>query len=109
MWWIIPIIGGAALALQTGTNAAMAVNLQSAISSACLSFVVGAIVLTAVVVVSGSPGLTRAVHTPAWTWVGGALGVTYVACAAAAAPRLGAGYDDRIDIGWSTAHGNYLG
>jgi transporter family-2 protein len=86
------LAAGAMLPFQAGINAQLAVYLGSPLRAALVSFVVGTIVLLAVVAlfVRGLPAGERIGAAPWWTWIGGALGAFYVAGSITAAPRLGA-------------------
>jgi transporter family-2 protein len=90
---LIAIFIGALLPVQTGINAQLRTLLGHPITTALVSFGVGAIGLFVAVLSLGIPmplGTTWS-QTTWWQWTGGLLGATYIAGAVVLAPRLGAG------------------
>jgi bacterial/archaeal transporter family-2 protein len=90
---LIAIFIGALLPVQTGINAQLRTFLGHPITTALVSFGVGAIGLLAAVLSLGIPvPLATAWSQSAWwQWTGGLLGAIYIAGAVVLAPRLGAG------------------
>lgn len=90
---ILPLLGGCALAMQTGVNAMLMRHAGSGVWVATVSFMVGAAALSAVAAVLCLPAWPDGVAAgvPAWAWIGGLLGAAYVTSAAMSAPRIGAG------------------
>ncbi len=83
---------GIALALQAGVNAQLRQFLQSPYQAAFISFLIGTLVLAAVVGFqqAARPSLQDLMNIPAWLWLGGVLGAFNVSMAIILAPRLGA-------------------
>jgi len=90
---LIAIFIGALLPVQTGINAQLRTFLGHPITTALVSFGVGAIGLLVAVLSLGIPMPIAAAwsHTSWWQWTGGLLGAIYIAGAVVLAPRLGAG------------------
>ena len=90
---LIAIFIGALLPVQTGINAQLRTFLGHPITTALVSFGVGAIGLLVAVLSLAIPiplGAAWA-QTAWWQWTGGLLGAIYIAGAVVLAPRLGAG------------------
>ena len=90
---LIAIVIGALLPVQTGINAQLRIFLGHPITTALVSFLVGAIGLLVAVLSLGIPMPLGAAwsQTSWWQWTGGLLGAIYIAGAVVLAPRLGAG------------------
>lgn len=88
---VVVVLGGAMLSTQAPINAALARHAGDPLIAACVSFLVGFVVLAALWGFRGT-GLPREVLTtaPPWVWVGGALGACYVAAMIWAVPVIGA-------------------
>lgn len=88
---VVVVLAGSMLATQAPINAALARQAGGPIVAACISFLVGFVVLAAIWAFRGT-GLPReAVATaPPWVWVGGVLGAFYVAAMVWAVPVVGA-------------------
>ncbi len=84
------VLAGSVLATQAPINAALARQAGDPLVAACISFLVGFLVLAAIWAFRGT-GLSRdAVTTaPPWIWVGGALGAFYIAAMIWAVPVIG--------------------
>jgi transporter family-2 protein len=89
---LFALAAGAALPVQFGINAQLAVWLGSPVRAAFISFLTGTIILAvaAAFVFKPLPTWHKLGQAPWWVWVGGALGAFYVAGSIVAAPRLGA-------------------
>ncbi|MFO1393849.1 MAG: DMT family transporter [Steroidobacteraceae bacterium] len=88
---LLAVLVGAALTVQIGMNSTLRFGLGSPILATIVNFAVGLAALVAVAIASGArvtPGTTSSV--PAWAWLGGLLGATYVASTTVLGPRLGA-------------------
>lgn len=86
----VMIAAGGLLATQVPINAALARALRDPLLAACVSFGVGFLALTIVVLAKNGLGSLRlATPAPAWVWLGGVLGAGYVACAIWGVPKLG--------------------
>jgi len=86
---LLTLIAGVGVAVQAPTNAALARTSGSTILAALISFAVGTLVLAAVWLAVDRTAPTAARGVPAWAWLGGLYGATFVTAAAYAAPRLG--------------------
>lgn len=84
------LLGGLCIALQSPTNAMLGQALGSPISAALVSFVVGTIFLTLVVLVLRQPVmLGAAARLPWYAWLGGVYGAILVAAIAYGARKIG--------------------
>jgi transporter family-2 protein len=82
---------GVLIPIQAGANARLRSALGGATGAALVSFVIGALVLAAIVVASGTtPRLAAARALPWWAWLGGVCGAAFVSLAALCARPLGA-------------------
>ena len=82
---------GAGITIQVGMNATVRMTIGSPILAAIVNFIVGLTALVLLAVATGArvvPGSVAAV--PAWAWLGGLLGATYVAATTVLGPKLGA-------------------
>lgn len=85
------LVAGAALAAQAPVNATLARALGDPAVAACANFLVGFLVLALVCAIRGVvPASGFLGEAPAWAWVGGALGATYIVALVWAVPQLGA-------------------
>jgi bacterial/archaeal transporter family-2 protein len=91
MWYILPILCGAAQILQAGANGALAARVGTPITAAFISFAIGTVLLGTAVAVGRLWVPVAAIHAPWWVWIGGLLGAVYISLLAASAPRIGAG------------------
>lgn len=83
-------IGGMALATQAPINARLANHVGDPVTAAAISFLVGFLVLAAVMILRGTvPGLEQMAAVPWWAWVGGAFGALYVWAAVWSVSTLG--------------------
>jgi transporter family-2 protein len=87
------VLAGALLPLQALINGRLGAHLGSPIWAGALQNVIGAVVMVTVAFVLRAqfPSAGQLAGPPAWAWLGGALGATYVMVALLATPRLGAG------------------
>lgn len=83
---------GVFLPLQAGINAELRLWLGHPLQAALVSFTVGMVALLVLNLVLRVPfGSGQALSSaPAWVWLGGLLGATYVSMTIVLAPRLGA-------------------
>jgi transporter family-2 protein len=82
---------GGLVALQAPINARLGREVGS-VPAALVSFAIGLVALTAIVVIVGEAGnVARARHAPWWALTGGVLGAVYVTTALIAVRSLGAG------------------
>jgi bacterial/archaeal transporter family-2 protein len=93
-WLLMPLVllAGAGLVVQVGFNAALRSVFGSATMAVLTNFLVGSLALLAFVFVSRAswPSSAQIAAAPVWAWLGGLLGVFYVATATIAGPRIGA-------------------
>ncbi|WP_026471514.1 DMT family transporter [Alkanindiges illinoisensis] len=89
---MLGLAGGIALASQAGVNAQLRQYVNSPYQAAFLSFLVGTVILGAVVMLQtdSRPQLQHLLGMPLWLWVGGLLGAFGVSVSIILAPRLGA-------------------
>ncbi len=89
--WLALLAAGAGLATQAPINAALSRALGDPIVAACANFLVGFSVLLGISLLRGVGPLPGSVGTaPAWAWIGGAFGATYIAALTWAVPQVGA-------------------
>lgn len=93
MYWLAlgaVALGGAGIAVQAPINAHLARAAGDPVVAAAISFGVGFVVLSTLVVARGTvPGWGAMAHLPWWAWCGGALGAVYVWAAAWSVDRIG--------------------
>ncbi|WP_425091714.1 DMT family transporter [Tropicimonas sp. S265A] len=83
-------LGGAGIATQAPINATLARQTADPVSAAAISFGVGFVVLSAIVLARGTvPSLSALAPLPWWAWTGGALGAIYVWAAAWSVDKIG--------------------
>lgn len=89
---LVAFTAGAALACQVGANSRLRQEAGDPILAAFVSFLVGAIVLVAALILArpSLPSPADVARWPWWAWLGGVLGAGYVVSAAALAIRVGA-------------------
>lgn len=84
-------LAGATLSFQAGINLQLQrAWTQSPLLAACVSFLVGALALLVVVLVTRTPIPALPQKFVPWHWIGGFLGAFLVLMTVIAAPRLGA-------------------
>ena len=85
------VMVGVGVALETPTNALLAKTSGSVIWAALFSFIAGALVLAAALLIR-RPALSQAwAQAPWYAWIGGVYGAFLVLASAWATPKLGAG------------------
>jgi len=85
------VAAGAVLSVQAPINAALARGMGDTALAACVSFLVGFLVMAVVCAMRGVwpvPGFSG--QTPVWAWVGGALGAFYITALIFSVPLTGA-------------------
>ncbi len=83
-------VGGACIATQAPINSRLGSHVGDPVAAAAISFIVGAIVLSLIVLARGAvPSGAQMAAAPWWAWVGGALGAIYVWAAVWAVGTLG--------------------
>ncbi len=89
--WIfigIMMAGGALLAFQSPTNAALGKGIGS-YEAAFVSFLVGTVIAAVVVAAVGKGNLRAVAGTPGWQLLGGLYGIIYITLIILAVPKLG--------------------
>lgn len=88
---VLTAVAGGLIALQAPINAGLGRETGS-LPAALVSFAVGTVALTAIVVFSGKAGGLGSTFDPSWYYlIGGLLGAVYVANALIAVSAIGAG------------------
>ena len=89
---ILALIAGACAPTQAGINSQLGSVAGDPSLAAMISFMVGAVGLTAYVLVTGVPwpSIRIFVDVPWWMWTGGLLGAILVFVSIVLAPKLGA-------------------
>ena len=83
-------VGGACISTQAPINARLGSHVGDPVVAAAISFIVGAIVLSLIVVLRGAvPSGGQMAAVPWWAWAGGALGAVYVWAAVWSVGTLG--------------------
>ncbi len=88
---LFTICAGALLPAQFATNSALALQLKSVTLTGAISYLVGSVLLVALVSVQKkSPNWLAAGQAPFWSWFGGAIGSAYVVGSVVLTQALGA-------------------
>jgi transporter family-2 protein len=88
---VLAIAVGAGLTAQVGMNAALGRAIDSPLWASIVNFVVGLAALAGCAfALSTRPQVTAFGQVPAWAWLGGLLGASYVFAVTLLGPRLGA-------------------
>lgn len=90
LWMLIlPVLVGAGLAWQQGTNGRLQLKTGSALTATFVNFVGGTVLLAIIALVQvPQVGFSPLPASP-WLYTGGAVGVIYIFLSAALAPRIG--------------------
>lgn len=90
--YALAFAAGVTLIIQVGINTTLRIALGSPVIAGLVSFVVGSAAIALFVLITRTPWPQRAqfLGTPAWAWLGGALGAFYVISTIVVGPRLGA-------------------
>jgi bacterial/archaeal transporter family-2 protein len=85
------ILAGSLLPLQALVNGRLGAQLESPMWASMAQNLIGAATMACVVLLlrPPRPAAMQIVGAPAWSWVGGALGMVYVFAVMLAAPRMG--------------------
>lgn len=79
------------MAIQAPINGALARHAGDATFAACVNFLVGFLVMAAIVVVRGAWPVSGLIGSaPSWAWIGGALGGFYITMMVTMIPITGA-------------------
>jgi transporter family-2 protein len=90
-YFLLALVAGAMMPTQAAINNKLAGYVQSPISAAFVSFLIGTIGLFVYMLVTGTPigNLTDVKYAPPIAWLGGLLGAFFVTCTVILAPRIG--------------------
>jgi transporter family-2 protein len=91
IYFLLALAAGAMMPTQAAINNKMAGYVQSPVSAAFISFLVGTVALFVYIVLTGTSvrSLLSVTEAPLVTWLGGLLGAFFVASAVVLVPRLG--------------------
>lgn len=81
-------VAGFLMAFQAPINAALRSNV-GVFESALVSFLVGSVLLVALVLAAGKGSLAGLRSAPPWQYLGGAIGVLFVVASLLSAPKIG--------------------
>jgi transporter family-2 protein len=89
---LVAALSGAGLTIQVGMNAAARAALGSPLLAALANFLVGLVALIVLTLLSGvrMPSTADVAGVPAWAWLSGLIGVSYIVATTLLGPRLGA-------------------
>ncbi|MFN2453450.1 MAG: DMT family transporter [Pyrinomonadaceae bacterium] len=88
--FILALLAGASLAVQTGINSQLRVGLHNPFQAGLVSFTVGTLALALVALPQGLRwDVATMTDLPLWIWAGGLLGAYVVTALIIIAPRLG--------------------
>jgi bacterial/archaeal transporter family-2 protein len=93
MYYLLALLAGSAVAIQTGANAQLKLIVNSLIVTACISFLVGTTVLVVYVLIANRqhiPELSVVSQISWWKWLGGIMGAAYITTVVIIAPKIGA-------------------
>jgi bacterial/archaeal transporter family-2 protein len=91
-YYIISLLAGVAVALQTGVNSQLRTDTNNPVLTALISFSVGTVALLILyfTIFHRPPVFPKEYAFEWWKFTGGLLGVLYVTAVVIAAPRIGA-------------------
>ena len=91
LYLLLALAAGAMMPTQAAINNKLAVAVDSPITAAFISFLVGTVALFVYIVASGTPlgSIASAKEAPPIAWIGGLLGAFFVTAAVTLVPRLG--------------------
>jgi transporter family-2 protein len=93
MYYLLALLAGCAVAVQTGANAQLKLIVNSPIVTACISFLIGSTVLVIYVLMANRqhiPEWSTVSQVSWWKWLGGIMGAAYVTSVVILAPKIGA-------------------
>lgn len=101
LYWLAAMVAGALTVLQAGLNAELRKWVGSPIHATLISIVVSTVCVLVVALLARHPlpGIDSLAQAPRWAWLGGIVGVGYVAAMLLLAPKLGA----TALMGWAVA------
>ena len=88
---LLALVAGTMMPTQAAVNNKMAAVVDSPVTAAFISFVVGTIGLLVFMIATGTPlgNLASAKNAPPIAWIGGLMGAFFVASSVTLLPRLG--------------------
>jgi bacterial/archaeal transporter family-2 protein len=90
IWIIVAFISGMLLPIQAGVNIRLGKSITSPIYASMLSFIIGAMTLTAYILITKQEVTWAGVRSaPGYAWLGGALGAFFVTATMFAYSRIG--------------------
>ena len=93
LYFILVILAGLAIAIQTGVNAQLNVLLKNPVFTSLVSFMVGTVGLLSFILFTDRNALVQQfpnLQTHWWKYTGGLLGAFYISVIVIVAPRLSA-------------------
>jgi transporter family-2 protein len=90
-YFLLALAAGAVMPTQAAINNKLAGYVQSPISAAFISFIIGTVGLFVYMIASGTPigSFWNIKEAPPIAWLGGLLGAFFVTCTVILAPRIG--------------------
>src|SRR5215203_1453481 len=97
----LAVLAGMAMPTQATVNSKLAGYVESPVSAAFISFVVGTIALFVYMILTGVPlgSMASAKDAPLVAWIGGFLGAFFVSVMATVVPRIGVALAFSLAIG----------
>ncbi|MEV9449079.1 DMT family transporter, partial [Klebsiella pneumoniae] len=87
---VVPVIAGAGVAWQQGTNGRLRLRVQSPLAATVVNFAGGtAVLIVAALVHIVAVGAPRALPADPWLYLGGAIGVVYIFLSSVIVQRTG--------------------
>lgn len=88
---LLAFFAGCVIPLQTSANAHMRKFMEHPLHASLINFLVGTVLLLATCLIwtRSLPKLSGALQAPAWAWLGGACGATFVLISVITTPKLG--------------------
>jgi bacterial/archaeal transporter family-2 protein len=91
IYFIVPILVGIGIGVQSGANTQLSFYLKSPLQAALISFATGTLFLVLVNLLRGDiiPDWGQAAKTRWWMWSGGMLGTFFITSVILIAPKIG--------------------
>jgi transporter family-2 protein len=93
IYYLLALVAGLAVAVQTGANAQLRLIVQNPTVTALISFLVGTSLLVVYVLLTSYqqlPALATMYKIPWWKYLGGVMGAFYITTVVIIAPKIGA-------------------
>jgi bacterial/archaeal transporter family-2 protein len=87
---LLAVLTGVVITVQTGINTRLRSYLESPLQAVFVSFMVGTLLIAALVARKQGPPLAKLAQMPWWMWLGGVCGLFIVSTNIVVAPRIGA-------------------